>query len=174
MNKKALNLGILMGVIGILLFLLIAIIEPGMVLSSVLGLAGFAFAIILPIIFIRKEREAQGGFITFGDAFKIGFFGLVIGGLIGTGFQILYTQIIDPEFGARMTAKSLEMTNSFMEGNMSDDLRETQLREMEKTMGEQYTIAGMLKTFGYVAIFYAVLSLILALILKKSPEGAAS
>lgn len=173
MNKKAVNLGIVMGVIGILLFLLMAILEPGMVLSSVLGLASFAVAIILPIIFIRKEREAQGGFIRFGEAFKIGFFGLLIGGLIGVAFQILYTQVIDPEFGARMTANSLEMTNSFMEGNMSDEVRETQLREMETKMEGQYTVAGMLKTFGFVAIFYAVLSLILAAILKRNPEGNA-
>jgi len=172
MNKNALNLGITLGVIGILLFLLIVVLEPGMILLSVLGFAGFIVAIILPIIFIRKERAAQSGTITFGEAFKLSFIGLLIGGLIGVVFQILYTQVIDPEFGERMTAQSLEMSNSFMEGNMDDEMREQFLREAEADSLERFTLIGQVKSFGFAAIFYAVISLILAAILKKSPEGA--
>lgn len=171
MNKNALNLGITMAVIGILIFLLMVVLEPGMILLSVLGFVGFIVAIIIPIIFIRKEREAQGGAITLGEAFKLSFIGLLIGGAIGIVFQILYIQVIDPEFGERMTAQTLEMSNSFMEGNMDDDMREEILRQAEEDSLNRYTVSGMLKSFGIAAIFYAVVSLILAAILKKSPEG---
>ncbi|HKK40171.1 MAG TPA: DUF4199 domain-containing protein [Cryomorphaceae bacterium] len=172
MNKNALNLGITMGVIGILIFLLMVVLEPGMILLSALGILGFAVAIILPIIFIRKEREANDGFITLGDAFKLSFVGLLIGGAIGIVFQILYIQLIDPEFGERMTAQTLEMTNNFM-GGMDDDMREQMLREQEADSLERFTILGQLTSFGWSAIFYAVISLILAAILKRTPDGNA-
>jgi hypothetical protein len=174
MNKNALNLGITMGVIGILIFLLMVVLEPGMILLSVLGFVGIIVAIVLPIIFIRKERETNGGVISFGEAFKLSFIGLLIGGAIGVIFQILYIQVIDPEFGERMTAKTLEMSNSFMEGNMDDEMREQILRDAEADSLKRYTVPGMLQTFGIAAIFYAVISLILAAVLKKSPEGASS
>lgn len=174
MNKNALNLGITLGIIGILVFLLIVVLEPGMILISVLGFAGLIAAIILPIIFIRKERTLQGGFISFGDAFKLSFIGLLIGGLIGTVFQILYTQLIDPEFAERITAQTLEMSNSFMEGNMDDEMREEILREAEADSLDRYTVSGMLQSFGLAAIFYAVISLIFAAALKKNPDAGFS
>jgi hypothetical protein len=170
MNKNSLNLGLVAALIGILLFLLIAILEPGMILLSALGIIGFIAIIVLPVIYIRKERKEQGGYITFGDAFKLSLVGLIIGGLIGTAFQMIYTNVIDPEFGERITAKTLEMSNSFMEGNVPDDQREEILRGAEADSLERYTVVGQLKSFGYAIIMYAVISLILALILKKNPE----
>jgi len=169
MNKNALNLGITMGVLGILIFLLMVVLEPGMIMLSVFGILGFIIAIVLPIIFIRKERSAQGGFISFGDAFKLSFVGLLIGGLIGTVFQVLYIQLIDPEFAERMTAQSLEMTNQFL-GSMDDETREQMLREQEADTMDRFTVVGQLTSFGFALIFYAVLSLIFAAILKRNPE----
>jgi hypothetical protein len=146
----------------------------GMIMMSIFGFVGFIIAIVLPIIFIRKEREANGGAITFGEAFKMSFLGLVIGGAIGTIFQILYVQVIDPEYAERLTAKTLEMSNNFMEGNMDDEMREEILRESESSTMDSFTLVGQLKSFVYGVIFYAVISLILAAILKRQPEGGAA
>jgi carbon starvation protein CstA len=127
-------------------------------------------AIVLPVIFIRKERTTNGGFITFGDAFKLSFIGLIIGGAIGVVFQILYIQVIDPEFAERMTAQTLEMSNNFMSG-LDDEIREQILRDAEADSLARYTIVGQIKSFGIALVIYAVFSLILAAILKKNPEG---
>ncbi len=172
MNKNALNLGITMGLLGILLFLLMVVLEPGMMILSVIGIVGFLIAIILPVIFIRKERESNGGFITFGEAFKLSFVGLLIGGAVGMIFQLLYIQVIDPEFPERITAQTIEMTNNFM-GGMDDEMREQILRDAEADSLERYTIVGQIKSFGIALIFYAVISLILSAILKRNPEGGA-
>lgn len=170
MNKNALNLGLISAVIGIVLFLIIAVLEPGMIVLGLIGIIGFVAVIVLPVIFIRKERTQNGGHISMGDAFKLSFIGLLIGGLIGTAFQMVYTNLIDPEFGERITAQSLEMSNSFMEGNVPDEQREEILREAEADSLERYTFVGQLKSFGIALVMYAVISLILALILKKNPE----
>jgi len=173
MNKNALNLGITMGVLGILIFLLMVVLEPGMIVLSMLGILGFILAFVLPVIFIRKERESIGGFITLGEAFKLSFVGLAIGGAIGIVFQMLYIQVIDPEFGERMTAQTLEMTNGFM-GSMDDETREQTLRQVEADSLERYTLVGQIKGFGIGVIIYAVISLILAAILKKNPDASVS
>jgi len=89
-------------------------------------------------------------------------------------FQILYVQVIDPEYAARMTAKTLEMSNSFMEGNMADDMREEILRQSETKAMEQFSLTGQLLSLLYASILYAVISLILAAVLKKNPEGVSS
>ncbi|MFT5595645.1 MAG: hypothetical protein ACI8QH_000427 [Flammeovirgaceae bacterium] len=173
MNKNALNLGITMGVLGILIFLLMVVLEPGMIGLSMLGILGFILAIVLPVIFIRKERERNGGFITLGEAFKFSFVGLLIGGAIGIVFQMLYIQVIDPNFGEHMTAQTLEMTNGFM-GSMDDETREQTLRQVEADSLERYTLVGQIKSFGIGVIIYAVISLILAAILKKNPDAGVS
>jgi hypothetical protein len=170
MNKNTLNLGLVVAIVGILVFLLMVILEPGMFMMSALGLIGFAAAIIVPIIFIRKERSQRGGFITFGEAFKLSFFGLAIGGAIAAVFQILYTGVIDPDFGERMTAKTLEFSNQFMEGAMSDEQREEILRQTEADAMERWELMGQIQSFGIALILYAVLSLILAAVLKKNPD----
>ncbi|MCH2215799.1 MAG: DUF4199 domain-containing protein, partial [Flavobacteriales bacterium] len=95
-----------------------AVLELGMIAISVIGFVGLIISIVFPVIFVKREREANGGFISFGDAFKFCFVALLIGGLIGTGFQILYANAIEPGYAERMTEQALEMSNSFMEGNM--------------------------------------------------------
>lgn len=174
MNKNALNLGLTMGIIGVLIFLIMVVLEPGMILLSVLGFLVFVVAIVLPIIYIKKERASNGGFIPFGDAFKLSFLGLLLGGAIGIVFQMVYIQVIDPEFPERITAQTLEMTNSFMEGNMGDEMREEILRGAEADSLDRYTLMGQVKSFGIAVIFYLVISLILAAILKKNPDGFSS
>ena len=169
MNKKAISLGVTLGIIGIVMFLIMAVLELGMIAISVIGFVGLIISIVFPVIFVKREREANGGFISFGDAFKFCFVALLIGGLIGTGFQILYANAIEPGYAERMTEQALEMSNSFMEGNIDDEMREQILREAEADTMDKFTIGGMLMSLGYMSIFYAVLSLIIAAIMKKQP-----
>jgi hypothetical protein len=141
-------------------------------MTTVFGIAGFVLAIVLPVIYVRKERESRGGIISFGDAFKVAFIGLLIGGAIGIAFQIIYIQAIDPEYPERITAQSLEMSNSFMEGTVDDEMREQILRDAEADTLEKFSVTGMLLSFVYISIFYAVLSLIMAVVLKRNPDAA--
>jgi uncharacterized membrane protein YhaH (DUF805 family) len=166
MNKNALNLGITMGVVGILLFLLMVVLEPGMVMLILFGVLSIVVGIVLPVIFIRKEREENNGFITFEEAFKLSFVGLVIGGVISVAFQMTYIQLIDPDFVERMTMQTLEMANSFM-GGLDDETRERMLREQETEALGRYTATGMVKNLGIAILFYLVISLILGLTLQK-------
>ncbi len=168
MNKSyILNLALVYAVVAIVLFLIQTIIGGGIVVTSVMGILSFAVMIGLPIYFIRKQRSAQGGIISFKDAFLTGFLGLLIGGVVSSIFSYLYISFIDPEYVDRLVLSSLEMSQGFMEGAMSTEQMAEVMTEAETSIREGFTPLGMLKSIFYIALFYVVLNLILAAFLKK-------
>jgi hypothetical protein len=172
MNKNSLNIGIYSGIAGIVLFLITAIIDGGAMFLFGIGVISIAVSILIPVIFIKREREERGGVISFKDAFVVGFLGLLLAGVISSAFTLIYTQLIDTEYAQRATYKSLEMSKGFMEGNMAQDDMEKALREMEEDGMERFTLMGIIKSLGWAAIFYAVIALIVGAVLKKNPETA--
>jgi hypothetical protein len=167
MKPNSLNLAISVAIASILIFLLGAVLNLGMMAQFITGALALVVVVALPIIFIRKERLQLGGFITFGDAFRISFFGLLIGGAVSVLFTMLYIQFIDPEYAENTTLKAMEMTKNFMDGNVPEEQIEETLRKMETDMGEGFTPLGMAKSFLWYVLFYVVLSSVLAAFLKK-------
>jgi hypothetical protein len=175
MNKKAIiNLGVAVALIGIVSFLLQAIISGGFMLQSLIGILTFALFITAVVLVIRNQRNAQGGFISFKEAFAIGFFGLLIGGIVSSIFTLLYVQFIDPEYVDRLVMTTLETTKGFMEGSMGEEQMMEILREQEKGMREGFTFFGLIKSLGIYLIVYAVIAAIVAAIMKKNPESTAT
>lgn len=174
MKKEQINLGLVMGAISIILFLLIVIADGGFALLSIIGILGYAMAIILPIIFIRKKRKENEGIISFKEAFLLSFIGLAIGGAIASVFSILYVQFIDPEMGERMAYQVVDGMHGFMEGNVPEKQMKEQLMEAEQDTIERFSLMGQIKGYFIGLIVYAVLSAILAAILKKKPEVTTS
>lgn len=170
MKKEQINLGLTMGAISIILFLLIAISDAGFGLLTVIGLLGYAAAIVLPIIFIIRKRKANGGFITFGEAFLLSFIGLAIGAAIATVFSMLYVQLVDPEIGERMAYQIVEGMHGFMDGNVPEEQMKEQLMKAEQDTLDRFSIMGQIKGYFIGLIIYAVISAIIAAIMKKKPE----
>lgn len=74
---------------------------------SLLGLLLMFLAIIFTVVFcviaIKEERNAGGGYITLGKAFTTGFLTLFIAGIVGIGFNYIYTEFIDTGYMEYMT-----------------------------------------------------------------------
>lgn len=170
MKKEQINLGLVMGAISIILFLLIVIADGGFALLSTVGLLGYAVAIVLPIVFISRKRKANGGVITFNEAFLLSFIGLAIGGAIAAVFSILYVQFIDPEMGERMAFQIVEGMHGFMDGNVPEEQMKESLMEAEQDTIERFSVMGQIKGYFIGLIVYAVLSAIIAAIMKKKAE----
>jgi len=170
MKKEQINLGLTMGALSIILFLLIVIADGGFALLSIIGILGYALAIVLPIIFVKRKRKANGGQISFKEAFLLSFIGLAIGGAIATFFSMLYVQLIDPEMGERMAFQIVEGMHGFMEGNVPEEQMKEQLMEAEQDTIERFSVMGQIKGYFIGLIVYAVLSAIIAAIMKKKAE----
>lgn len=171
-SQNAIHLGIITGIASIVVFLLQALLNGGIMLSFGIGMVTLAVFIAVPIIFIRKQRKESGGFITFGNAFKLAFMGLVIGGMISTLFSAIYVNFVDPNYLDDLIVRTLEGQKRWMEGNVSQAQMEETMRVTERKMSDSMTPMGILSTFGYYVLFFLVLSLIFAAFLKVNPpEG---
>lgn len=170
MNKSyVLNLAITMAVISIVLFLLSAVMGSSMYLSLGILLISIVLTIVLPIIFVRRQRSQANGILSFKEAFTTAFLGLTLSGIIYVAFTFLYVNVIDTSFVDTMTTQQLEMSMKFMEGRVSDDLMVETLTKAENDIRYNYTLLGMLRNLGIYIVFYAIVSLIIAAVMKRNP-----
>lgn len=168
MNKKfAIGIGIAYGIASIILFLLQALLSGGIGIASVISVITFVAIIAIPVLYLRKMRREQNDTLTFKEAFLTGFVGLLMGGVASTVFTALYVGLIDPEYVDRMVMSTLEMQKSFMEGSMGEEQMTEIMQQSEEGIRDGFTPIGMLKSLAYVALFYLVVSLIIAAFMKK-------
>ena len=157
-----------MGAISIVLFLLMAIIQGGMIFSFAIGIISIAIIIGLPIAFVRRKRSAAGGLITFKEVFYTAFVGLAIGTFIYLLFSYIYINFIDTSYLEAMINQQIQSTAKFMQSLPETEMIE-KLTKMENDIRKGFTVSGMARNFGFYLIGYAIYSLILAAIMKKSP-----
>lgn len=172
MKKPIIQIAVVMAAVSILLFLTQTIYIGGWLYFSVLGLIAIALSIIVPVYVLRQYRKGQQDRLTFGEAFMIAFFGVALGSLVATVFQVFYTSVVDPDFPGRVAMATVEMTHGFVAGQIDDEALDTILREAEKDALERYTLLGALKGFGIGMIIMAVIALIIAAVMKRQPESA--
>lgn len=126
-----------------------------MLISVVLSLS----AVVLGMLQFRK---ANGGFMSTGQAFKVGVGVCLIGGIIGIAFNQVMSNIIDPE-----------MMNKAMEYQRNQLLQSTALTpaqiDTQMEMGKPFTTPGMQVLFGLIFSILSgfILSIVPALALKK-------
>lgn len=172
LNTRAIsNLGLTMGGIAIVLFLIQVILQGGWIMSAVMGLGSIIVMILLPIYFVRRERERLGGVMSFGQIFGLVFIGLLIGGIISSAFTLLYVKFIDPEYVDRLVYSTLESTQSMMEGSMSDAQIGEILAETERKMVDGFSTWGILKSLLIGIAVYAAYAVILGFALRREPQS---
>ncbi|QLE02158.1 DUF4199 domain-containing protein [Galbibacter sp. BG1] len=161
-GKYALQYGLLLGGISVVFGLMLYFADmhyqqgiPTLVISLVIMLA-------VILIALKQFKKANGGYMTFGEALKIGIGLCLIGGIIGMLFNLLLSNVIDPD----MVEKQLEIARAKMvDYGMTPEQIESQLEMSRKFSGPLIQAA-----FGLLgSIFFGfILTLVPALIMKKS------
>ncbi|MBO3116045.1 DUF4199 domain-containing protein [Winogradskyella sp. DF17] len=137
-----------------------------------LGIILFLVIIIMGIVSTAKARGLLNGFISFKQAFTAWFITIVVGIGISTLVNILIFNVIDPEAAEMVKQASIEASVLMMEnfGAPQETIDQT-IAEIEKT--NQFAVGNLLKSLAFQFLFYAVIGLIVALIMKKSDPDAA-
>lgn len=162
-GKFALNFGLILGAVSVIFAFMLYTADMHyqggisiMLISLLLSLA----AVILAMVQFKKTNN---GFMTFGQALKIGVGVCLIGGIIGIIFNQIMSNVIDPD----MMAKAMEyQKNQLLETtNMTMEQVDAQME-----MGKTFSTPTMQIVFGLVfsLVIGFVVSLIPALILKKT------
>lgn len=142
-------------------------------------MAGFTFILSMLVIGLAfviyagiNYRNEIGGYIPFGKAYLHGFAVFAVSGIITTIFNILLYTVIDPDLAQNMTDAIISNTEATMEkwGAPAESIEPT-IEKMREDTPKNFAPLGLLKGYFMGLIWYAILSLITGLVVKKNqPE----
>ncbi|MFD2916134.1 DUF4199 domain-containing protein [Psychroserpens luteus] len=173
LKSTAINYGIYLGCGLVLYTVLCYVIDIEFLVNFWVNL------LILPVVIIAvgvvssaKARSLLGGFMNFKQAFTAYFIPIAIGVLISTIVTVILFNFIDPDSAEYLKELSINKTTSFME-NMGAP--QEQINEAVETMESQETFAigTQLRSLAQSLIFFTVIGLLVALIMKKKDPNLA-
>lgn len=172
LNSHALRYGLFLGLAGIIITVLLYMVSPAMLASPWMALLLVVYFVYLIFVGINYRNQI-GGYIDFGKAFKHSFIVIVVSGLLGIVFNMLLYNVIDPNLPEVLADASAETARSMAErfGAPEDTIDEAVATTRTDTL-KGFTVMGQLRAFGIGLIFYAIVSSIVGLIVRKRvPEG---
>ena len=171
--QAAVKPGLTIGLVSLAVTYLAYFIDSSLLGSAWFGMIALVIFFVLIVYFGRQYRTEIGGFMTFGTAFNFSFITMLISGIVTLIGQILLFQVIDPSLPQVLSDLAFENTMKMMAsfGQNPDALPPATLEEMRTSTAASFTLGGQLKNFGFGLIFYAIIALILAAILKKRDKS---
>lgn len=132
-----------------------------------LSIFNITVSVLFPVMGILKIKTLNGGFISFGQAFKSAFTVILFSAIIGAAWLLVYTIALEPNYQEAMiqnTYEQLEKSGQEMsEADMDNAIA------MTKKFSTPWFMAGFAILTS--AFFGALISLLVAAVLqKKSPE----
>ncbi|MCE2997823.1 MAG: DUF4199 domain-containing protein [Cyclobacteriaceae bacterium] len=114
-------------------------------------------------------RNQIGGFLPYGKAFQHAFITFAVLGIVSTAFTVILYTVIDSELPAKLTEVALENTQKMMENfGVPEDQMDKAMEDAKERSADQFSAFGLVKGYGFALIFYAILSLIGALFVRKN------
>lgn len=170
MMNYALNSGIILGVVYVITTIILYFLGIEYMVSFWVLIIIFLMTLGLMIYFARNYRALNGGYLTFGDSFKMLITVFAIGGFISLLFNIILYHAIDTDLPVALREATLNKTISIMERfNAPDSEIDKFIVEFENTEN-QYSIAGLFKSYLWSILFGAIIAAIISLIIKRNPQ----
>ncbi|MGI4885451.1 MAG: DUF4199 domain-containing protein [Janthinobacterium lividum] len=157
-----LRYGLLTGLVSILFsFALFATDQQG---NSAIGLLGFVILIAGIVLAHRAFKQANAGYLAYGQGVGIGTMLAAVSGVLSTAFSYVYREFIDPDMSARVLDQArakLEAAGTMSEAQINQAL----------SMSTKFTTGPIGLVFGVVGsiLFGVIFSLVIAAI-TKNPE----
>ena len=168
-RNNTLKLGLLIGLLGVIINVIIYLVKPQLFGSFSFGLLLIVIYIVIYFIAVFSVRKSNGGYISFKEAFLASMGIILISTFIELVFKLVLHNVIDPGLSSAVQEGAMESMRGLLEWfGVPEDEIEQSLEDMDG--GDQYTVAAQLKGFVYGIIFSAILSLIIAAIVKKKKE----
>ncbi len=163
-RQLILNYGVYLGLIGVLIHLTFFATGKLIELSWLSGTLGFIAMIIFIVLGIKKFKKENDGFLSFGQALKIGVGMAVVSAVITILYTFLFTNVIDPTFQERAMEAQ---TQAWLDNGMTEEQVEQSLEVAKKFQTPLITSA---MSILFAAFFGFIFSAITGAILKKTPE----
>ncbi len=175
MKKSSINNGLFLGAAMVIGSYALYLANPKMFFSA----KSFVLLMIFILIMVKSGREARkanGGYISFGEAFKNMFVTGAIGVLICTCFEYVLFNFIDPGLIDIQKEIALEAAEKVTEllGGMGEEYEIALEKEMEKIEdGNPASLGATAKNyFARLLAPVALLSSIIGLVIKRKGTGS--
>ena len=133
--------------------------------ASVIGIIIMAALIVYGLKAFKQDNE---GFLSLGEAIKVGLAISVIAGILGAVYNYVFVTVIEPDFVAQM----MEITREQMI-EQNPTMTEEQM-EMGLSITEKFMSPGIMSAMAIIFTLFLgfIISLISGLIMKQNrPEG---
>ena len=132
-------------------------------------LSSTALNLVFMFVVCSAFRKAQGT-ATFGEAWTVSMVASGVAALVGMLLSMVLFFVIDPTLPQLLVDLSMDQSREMMESfGMSGAMVEMQLDEEQ--VEAAFTPGGMAKNTVWALAFWAVLSLIVAAIMKRAPKS---
>jgi len=164
-GKFSLNYGTLLGIISVVFSLMLYFQKMHYERNTAINVIGFVILFAVVAFGINKFKAANEGFLSIGQALKLGTGIALVAGVIGLIYFALLSNVIEPDFMDK--ASEVAKVKAF-----ADNPRLTQ-EQWDQGMEMQKKFAWM--TYPIILIFNAILGLVAGLIAglimkKNKPE----
>lgn len=162
-GKHAVTYGVILGVILVLISLIMYV--TGMALEGVQW-PMYLYYLIFPItliLAIKSYKKENGGFLSLGEALKVGVAAAVISGIIFLIYNLLFNYVIEPTWAEQVSEATREQL--LQQGNMTEEQVNQTMEFM--SWGSNPLIGGAL-WLAMSAFFGLIYSLIAGAIMKQN------
>lgn len=172
LNKKALQFGLMLGGLSILLSLLIYFMGVEVITNWWVGISLGLVILGLSIFFSLRLKKISGlERISYWQAFFAIIIMSVIAGILNAGYQRAINYL-DPHLLENIENASIQKTTAMMEkfGTPQERIDQT-IDDMQIRFEEakNVTVAAMAKTILFTLLWYAVFGFIMAIFVRKIP-----
>lgn len=168
-KRNGVTFGILSGIVSALITATIYAVDLNLFVSWWIGVVSILIYLVLGIILLSKTKKEMNGLFVFKDAFTTYFISAVIGIVIGTAFNILLFNVIDPS--AQDTLKEITIKNAVAMMQKFNSPAAA-INEMIAKMKENnpYSVVELLKGSIFSMVFSAIIGLIMAAFFKSKSQ----
>jgi hypothetical protein len=168
-KRNGVTFGILSGIVSALITATIYAVDLNLFVSWWIGVVSILIYLVLGIVLLSKTKKEMNGLFVFKDAFTTYFISAVIGIVIGTAFNILLFNVIDPS--AQDTLKEITIKNAVAMMQKFNSPAAA-INEMIAKMKENnpYSVVELLKGSIFSMVFSAIIGLIMAAFFKSKSQ----
>ena len=173
LRRLAINYGLYTGLILAAATIIGYTINLELLTKFWLGILLFLVILILGIVSVAKVKSLLKGFVSFKQAFTTWFLTIVVGVLISTIVNVVLFNFIDPEAAEIIKQAGIDTSISMMESfGAPQEAIDEAVKKMEAE-DNMFSIGRLLKSLVWQFLFYAIIGLIVAAIMKKKDPDAA-
>ncbi|MGJ1448544.1 DUF4199 domain-containing protein [Sphingobacterium spiritivorum] len=173
-KKQSITYGLYLGVIALVLGIVTMYISKSttslMVLFGVSAALNLVIFLVVAVLFSISIRKSIGGYWSFSEALKKIFIMLAVAALLSSLGSFAFTKFVEPTIQEEVINNTSNLTIEMLEkSGAGDEQIDETIAKLDEQKAEisKMSFWQFFKGIGITMIFYFVLALILAAILKK-------